>query len=148
MKAIIQRVTRAQVTIDGALHARIGPGLVVLLGIKTGDADHDAVYLAEKCASLRVFDDENGKMNRSVRDVGGSMLIISQFTLYGDTRKGNRPSFVDAAVPSEAEPLYEKFAAHARTLLGEAHIGTGVFRAAMDVELVNCGPVTITVESK
>jgi len=148
VKAVLQRVTRAQVTIDGTLHSRIGPGLMILLGIKTGDTEQDAVSLAEKCASLRIFDDENGKMNLSVRDVGGSMLIISQFTLYGDARKGNRPSFADAAVPSEAEPLYEKFAAHARTLLGGDRIATGVFRAAMDVELVNNGPVTITVESK
>jgi D-aminoacyl-tRNA deacylase len=148
MKAIVQRVTRAQVSIGGSLQSRIGPGLVVLLGIKTGDTDKDAVYLAEKCASLRIFEDEHEKMNLALRDVGGSMLVISQFTLYGDTRKGNRPSFVEAAIPSEAEPLYEKFTAHARVLLGEEKVQTGVFRAMMDVELVNSGPVTITVESK
>jgi D-aminoacyl-tRNA deacylase len=148
MKAIIQRVTRAHVTIDGSVHSAIGPGLVVLVGIKSGDTEKDAIFLAEKCASLRIFEDDNGKMNLSVCDVGGSMLIISQFTLYGDTRKGNRPSFVDAAVPAEAEPLYEKFAAHASILLGSERIKTGVFRAMMDVELVNSGPVTITIESK
>lgn len=148
MKALVQRVTRAQVTIGGSIHGAIGQGLVILLGIRTGDTEQDAVYLAEKCASLRIFEDENGKMNLSVRDVEGSVLVISQFTLYGDTRKGNRPSFIEAAVPSEAEPLYEKFSDTCRTLLGTEHVKTGVFRAMMDVELVNSGPVTVTVESK
>lgn len=148
MKAIIQRVTRAQVTIDGTLHSAIGPGLLLLLGIKTGDTEKDAAYLAEKCASLRIFEDENEKMNLSLRDTGGSMLVISQFTLYGDTRKGNRPSFIEAAPPAEAEPLYNIFLDCCRTLLGAEKIQSGVFRAMMDVELVNSGPVTITVESK
>ncbi|HLP18026.1 MAG TPA: D-aminoacyl-tRNA deacylase [Bacteroidota bacterium] len=148
MKALIQRVSRASVTIGGTLHSRIGPGLVILLGIKTGDTERDAVYVAEKCCSLRIFEDDQEKMNLSVRDVGGSLLVVSQFTLYGDTRKGNRPSFIDAAPPEAAEPLYERFVAHARMLLGEERVSTGVFRAMMDVELVNSGPVTVTVESK
>jgi D-tyrosyl-tRNA(Tyr) deacylase len=148
MKAIIQRVSRAQVTIGGTVHGAIGPGLMILLGIKTGDTEKDAAYLAEKCASLRIFEDENEKMNLAVRDCGGSMLVISQFTLYGDTRKGNRPSFIEAAPPAEAEPLYEYFLRCCRTLLGAEKVRSGVFRAMMDVELVNSGPVTVTVESK
>ncbi len=148
MKAVIQRVSRAQLTIDGAVRSSIGPGLVVLLGVKTGDTEKDADYLAEKCASMRIFEDAQEKMNLSVLDTGGSMLVVSQFTLYGDARKGNRPSFIEAAVPSVAEPLYERFVGRARTLLGAEHVQTGVFRAMMDVELVNSGPVTITIESK
>lgn len=148
MKAILQRVSRAQVTIHGLVHNAIGPGLVVLLGVGCGDTPQDSRALAERCASLRIFEDDNGKMNRSVLDVGGSMLIISQFTLYADTRRGNRPGFADAAIPSIAEPLYEQFASHACTLLGTERVKTGVFRAMMDVELVNSGPVTISLESR
>jgi D-aminoacyl-tRNA deacylase len=148
MKALIQRVSRASVTIDGSRCSDIGHGLVILLGIKTGDTERDAVYVAEKCCSLRIFEDDEEKMNLSVRDVTGSVLVISQFTLYGDTRKGNRPSFIDAAPPQVAEPLYEYFVSHMRTLLGDDRVRTGVFRAMMDVELVNTGPVTVTIESK
>ncbi|MGE5313797.1 MAG: D-aminoacyl-tRNA deacylase [Acidobacteriota bacterium] len=148
MKALVQRVTRASVTIGGAEHSRIGAGLVILLGIRTGDTERDAAYVAEKCCSLRIFEDAQEKMNLSVRDVDGSLLVISQFTLYADTRRGNRPSFVEAAPPETAEPLYEAFVAHARRLLGDEKVKTGVFRAMMDVELVNSGPVTVTVESK
>jgi D-aminoacyl-tRNA deacylase len=148
MKAIVQRVSRASVTIDGTVRGAIGQGLVILLGIRNGDAESDAAYLAEKCCALRIFEDEQEKMNLSVRDVNGSLLVISQFTLYGDTRKGNRPSFVDAAPPVVAEPLYDAFVSHARSLLGDERVKTGVFRAMMDVELVNSGPVTVTVESK
>jgi D-aminoacyl-tRNA deacylase len=148
MKALIQRVTRASVTIGDTLHSEIGPGLVILLGINAGDTERDAVFVAEKCCALRIFEDDQEKMNLSVRDVGGAVLVISQFTLYADTRKGNRPSFTEAAIPSVAEPLYEHFVEHARTLLGAERVKTGVFRAMMDVELNNSGPVTVSVESK
>ncbi|MEW5798029.1 MAG: D-aminoacyl-tRNA deacylase [Bacteroidota bacterium] len=148
MRAVIQRVSSASVTIDGNISGAIGNGLLILLGIKTGDTDSDARYLAEKCASLRIFEDAEEKMNRSVKDVSGSVLVVSQFTLYGDTRKGNRPSFIDAAPPAIAEPLYEYFVGQMRELLGNEKIATGVFRAMMDVTLVNSGPVTVIVESK
>lgn len=148
MKAVIQRVSSARVTIGGILHSQIGNGLVILLGIKTGDSETDGKFLAEKCASLRIFEDTEEKMNLSVKDVNGSVLIVSQFTLYGDTRKGNRPSFVEAAPPNIAEPLYEKFVGYLRELIGSEKVATGVFRAMMDVALVNDGPVTVIVESK
>jgi D-tyrosyl-tRNA(Tyr) deacylase len=148
MKAIIQRVSSASVTISGTEHSRIGKGLLILLGIKTGDTEADARYVAEKCAALRIFEDAEEKMNLSVNDVGGAVLVVSQFTIYGDTRKGNRPSFVDAAPPKTAEPLYDLFVSHMRTLVGNERVGTGVFRAMMDVALVNDGPVTVIVESK
>lgn len=148
MKAIIQRVSSAAVTIDSKEHSRIGKGLLILLGIKTGDGSPEALYLAEKCASLRIFEDAEGKMNLSVKETEGSILVVSQFTIYADTRKGNRPSFVDAAPPAIAEPLYEEFVMDLRKLLGEERVRTGVFRAMMDVALVNDGPVTVIVESK
>ncbi len=148
MRAVIQRVSSASVTIDGKVSGAIGNGLLILLGIKTGDTDSDAHYLAEKCAALRIFEDAEEKMNRSVKDISGSVLVVSQFTLYGDTRKGNRPSFIDAAPPAIAEPLYENFVSHIRSLLGTEKVATGVFRAMMDVTLVNSGPVTVIVESK
>lgn len=148
MRAVVQRVSSAGVTVDGAAVSSIGPGLLILLGIRNGDAEREAEYVAEKCASLRIFEDDEGKMNRSLRDTMGEALVVSQFTLYGDTRKGNRPSFVDAAPPQTAEPLYEHFVRHLRSLLGESKVSTGVFRAMMDVSLVNSGPVTVTVESK
>ncbi len=145
---MIQRVSSASVTIGGTMHCQIGRGLVILLGIKSGDSDADGKYVAEKCASLRIFEDDQEKMNLSVRDVNGSVLIVSQFTLYGDTRKGNRPSFVEAAPPDIAEPLYEKFVGDLRELIGSERVSTGVFRAMMDVALVNDGPVTVIIESK
>ena len=148
MRALIQRVSSASVTIDGILHGQIGQGLVIFLGIKTNDTDAEGKYLAEKCTALRIFEDAEEKMNLSVKDVNGSVLIVSQFTLYGDTRKGNRPSFVDAAPPLIAEPLYEKFVEHLKVSLGPEKVATGVFRAMMDVALVNDGPVTVIVESK
>jgi D-tyrosyl-tRNA(Tyr) deacylase len=146
MRALIQRVSSASVTISGNVHGQIGHGLLILLGIKTGDTETDGNYLAEKCAAIRIFEDGEGKMNLSVKDVDGSALVVSQFTLYGDTRKGNRPGFTDGAPPQIAEKLYESFAGHLRTLLGPEKVATGVFRAMMDVALVNNGPVTVMVE--
>ncbi|MFA6457753.1 MAG: D-aminoacyl-tRNA deacylase [Bacteroidota bacterium] len=148
MRALIQRVSSASVLIDGKIHGQIGPGMLILLGVKTGDTEADGKYLAEKCAALRVFEDQEEKMNLSVREINGSVLVVSQFTLYGDTRKGNRPSFTDAAPPQIAEQLYENFVSHLRTLLGPEKVATGAFRAMMEVSLVNNGPVTVIVESK
>ena len=148
MRALVQRVKRCSVSIDGKLTSSIGMGLLVFLGVKNGDAEVDAEYLAERCASLRIFDDEARKMNLSVKDVLGEAMVVSQFTLYGDTRKGNRPSYTDAASQKIAEVLYDHFAEHLRKLLGEKRVATGVFRAMMDVELVNDGPVTLILESK
>jgi D-tyrosyl-tRNA(Tyr) deacylase len=148
MKAIVQRVSSASVTIAGERYSHIEKGLLILLGIKNGDTIDDAKYVAEKCAALRIFEDAEEKMNRSVKDVHGSIMIVSQFTIYGDTRKGNRPSFVDAAPPQIAEPLYEQFVEHMRSLLGTEKVVTGVFRAMMEVSLINDGPVTVIVESK
>lgn len=148
MRALIQRVSSASVTIDGKIHSSIGKGLLILLGIKTTDTETEVQYLAEKCVALRIFEDTEEKMNLSVKDVGGSVMIVSQFTLYADTRKGNRPSFVDAAPPAAAEPLYERFVQAMSALIGTEKVATGVFRAMMDVALVNDGPVTVIVESK
>ena len=148
MKVVVQRVSSASVSIDGKLHSSIGKGLLVLLGVTTGDGDAEAKYLAEKCAALRIFEDAEEKMNLSVKDVDGAVLAVSQFTLYGDARKGNRPSFVEAAPPHVAEPLYEKFVSYLTAILGEEKVATGVFRAMMDIQLVNAGPVTIIIESK
>ncbi|MCX6135551.1 MAG: D-aminoacyl-tRNA deacylase [Ignavibacteriales bacterium] len=148
MRALIQRVKRCSVTIDGSMHSAIGPGVLVLLGVKQGDQAADAEYLADRCAALRIFEDAQGKMNLSVKDVGGSVMVVSQFTLYGDTRKGNRPSYSEAAAPESAELLYDHFAGRIKELLGAEKTATGVFRAMMNVELVNDGPVTVMVESK
>jgi len=148
MRAVIQRVKKCSVTIDGTMASSIEAGMLVLLGVKKGDAETDAEYLAERCLTLRIFNDTEGKMNLSVSDVGGSVMVVSQFTVYGDTRKGNRPSYIDAAEPGIAEKLYEHFTACIRTSLGEQRVATGVFRAMMDVELTNDGPVTVIVESK
>ncbi len=143
MRAVVQRVTRASVTVDGEVVGEIGNGLVVLLGISRDDTEKDATYLVEKIAALRIFDDE---MNVSVRDVAGGLLIVSQFTLYGDVRRGLRPSWIDAAAPEIAEPLYDFFVAQARQLI--ARVATGSFRAMMLLELVNDGPVTILLDSR
>lgn len=148
MRALIQRVKRSSVTINGKLHSSIGPGLLILVGVKQTDVDQDADYLADRCAALRIFEDSEGKMNLSVNETGGSIMVVSQFTLYADTRKGNRPSYSDAAGPELAETLYNRFVSRLSATLGQERIATGVFRAMMEVELVNDGPVTVTVESK
>lgn len=147
MRILIQRVRRAQVGIGGRVRSSIGPGLLVLVGIGPDDGEDDVRYLCEKLAKLRIFDDEAGVMNRSVVDAGGDVLVVSQFTLYASTRKGNRPSYVRAAGPEVAVPLYERFVAVAGELLGRP-VRTGVFGADMQVELVNDGPVTIWIDSK
>ena len=139
MRALVQRVSRASVEVDGRPVAEIGRGLLVLLGVRRGDGEAEADRMTAKLRSLRVFEDGDGRMNLAVDDVGGEVLCVSQFTLYGDTRKGNRPSFVDAAPPEEAEPLYE------RVRDGLAAKG-GSFGARMAVELVNDGPVTVLIE--
>ena len=131
---------------DGSVASEIGQGLVLLVGVGTSDGPEDAAALAEKCAHLRIFEDDAGKMNRSALEVGGEVLAISQFTLYGDARKGRRPSFVEAAPPERARPLYEAFVEHLRGL--GLRVGTGVFGAHMHVEIHNDGPVTIMVESR
>jgi D-tyrosyl-tRNA(Tyr) deacylase len=146
MRAVVQRVTRAKVTIDGKTVGEIQKGLVVLLGIARDDVEHDASYLANKIVALRIFDDEEGKMNLSLKDCEGGVLVVSQFTLYGDVRRGLRPSWIDAAAPEVAEPLYEFFCAELRKKL--THVATGGFRQMMLVELINDGPVTILVDSK
>jgi len=146
MRAVIQRVTRASVRVGGELVGEIGPGLVVLVGVGREDAAEDARYLAEKVATLRVFDDEGGRMNRSVVEAGGALLVVSQFTLYGDVRRGRRPSWIDSAQPEAAEPLYDLFVAEARARAGR--VETGSFRRMMEVELVNDGPVTILLDSR
>ncbi|MGZ5481641.1 MAG: D-aminoacyl-tRNA deacylase [Pyrinomonadaceae bacterium] len=145
MRAVIQRVTRAKVSVDGEVIGEIGNGLVVLVGIARDDTKVEAAYLVDKMANLRIFDDEDGKMNLSVKDVGGALLIISQFTLYGDVRRGLRPSWIDAAPPEVAGPLYDFFVRQARSTVDE--VATGKFQAMMQVELVNDGPVTILVDS-
>jgi D-tyrosyl-tRNA(Tyr) deacylase len=139
VRALVQRVSEASVSVEGERVARIGPGLLVLLGVRSGDTEAQADRLAAKLLALRIFEDAAGRMNLSVGDAGGELLCVSQFTLYGDTRKGNRPSFVDAAPPDEAEPLYERV----RDALGAQG---GVFGARMAVELVNDGPVTLLIE--
>ncbi|OWR29342.1 D-tyrosyl-tRNA(Tyr) deacylase [Saccharibacillus sp. O23] len=146
MKMVIQRCKSASVEVGGSTVGNIGHGLMILVGVTDGDTEKDARYLADKAAGLRIFEDESGKMNHSVEDVGGSILSVSQFTLYGDCRKGRRPNFMAAARPEPAEALYEAFneALRARGLKVE----TGVFGAMMDVSLVNWGPVTLIVDSK
>ncbi len=146
MRAVVQRVIRAKVTVDDHSVGEIGHGLVVLLGIARDDTKLDAAYLAEKISALRIFDDEAGKMNLSLKDRNGGMLIVSQFTLYGDVRRGLRPSWIEAAAPEIAEPLYDFFVRQARTKISE--VASGSFRAMMQVELVNDGPVTILLDSK
>ena len=146
MRAVIQRVSRAKVTVAGEVTGEIGMGLLVLLGVGQQDAESSADYLADKTAGLRIFEDDAGKMNRSVVDVGGAVLVVSQFTLYGDVRKGKRPSFDDAARPEKARALYERFVERIRA--AGLRCETGRFQEMMQVELVNDGPVTILVDSE
>jgi D-tyrosyl-tRNA(Tyr) deacylase len=146
MRAVVQRVTRASIRVEGETVGEIGNGLVVLLGVARDDTEKDAEYLAEKVASLRVFDDSEGRMNLSVKDAGGALLVVSQFTLYGDVRRGLRPSWIEAAAPEIAEPLYEFFVTRAKAYIDE--VATGRFRSMMQVELVNDGPVTILLDSR
>ena len=145
MRAVVQRVSRARVTVNDFVAGEIGHGLLVLVGVGHGDAEEDATYLAEKIAGLRIFEDSDGKMNRSVQDVGGTVLAVSQFTLYGDARKGKRPSFDGAAPPGEARRLYEFFVGRVQAL--GLRCETGRFQEMMQVELVNEGPVTILLDS-
>ena len=145
MRAVVQRVTRASVTVDGKTVGEIGNGLVVLVGIARDDTKVEAAYLIDKITNLRIFDDEEGKMNVSVKDVGGGLLIISQFTLYGDVRRGLRPSWIDAAPPEVAGPLYDFFVRQAQSAIDK--VASGKFQAMMQVELVNDGPVTILLDS-
>jgi len=146
MRAVVQRVTRAKVTVEGDTIGEIQKGLVVLLGIARDDAEDDASYLARKIVALRIFDDEQGKMNLSLQDCGGGALVVSQFTLYGDVRRGLRPSWIDAAAPEIAQPLYDFFCSEIRKHLD--NVATGSFRQMMQVELVNDGPVTILLDSR
>jgi D-tyrosyl-tRNA(Tyr) deacylase len=146
MRAVVQRVTRASVTIDGEIVGEIEHGLVVLLGIARDDTKADADYLVPKIIALRIFDDAEGRMNVSVKDIDGGLLIVSQFTLYGDVRRGLRPSWSDAAAPEIAEPLYDYFVETTRKLLGR--VETGSFRKMMLVELANDGPVTLLLDSR
>jgi D-tyrosyl-tRNA(Tyr) deacylase len=146
MRAVIQRVSRASVSVDGKCAASIGRGLLVLLGIGLEDTETDAAYLADKVTHLRVFPDENGQMNLSALEVGGALLVVSQVTLFGDCRKGRRPSFSQAAAPETAERLYRSFVTKCRER--GLPVDEGVFRAMMDVDLVNDGPVTLLLDSR
>jgi len=145
MRAVVQRVSRARVTVAGSVAGEIAAGLVILLGVGLDDTSAIAVKIAERIANLRIFEDDQGKMNRSLLDAGGSALVVSQFTLYGDARGQRRPSFVAAAPPEQAKKLYEEFSEALRTL--GITVATGVFQAMMSVELVNEGPVTILLDS-
>ncbi|HEX8846829.1 MAG TPA: D-aminoacyl-tRNA deacylase [Pyrinomonadaceae bacterium] len=146
MRAVLQRVTRARVRVEGEITGEIDKGLVVLLGIAGDDTQQDVKYMVEKIVGLRMFDDAEGRMNLSVLETGGALLIVSQFTLFGDVRRGRRPSWSEAAPPEIAEPLYESFVAEARRLI--ENVGTGSFRRMMQVELVNDGPVTLLLDSR
>jgi len=146
VRAVVQRVSRAEVRVDGRATGSIGRGLAVLLGVAREDGEDDARLLADKIAALRVFEDAAGKMNLALAEVAGGVLVVSQFTLLGDARKGNRPSFVEAAAPQAANALYERFCALVREK--GLPVATGVFRATMEVELVNDGPVTILLDSR
>lgn len=146
MRACVQRVSEASVTVDGEITGAIGHGLLILLGVTDDDENTDVQYMAEKTIALRIFEDDEGKMNRSLIDVGGKMLVVSQFTLLGDCRKGRRPSFVHAAPPEKGERLYEEFVAHVRS--HGVEVATGRFRAHMDVASINDGPVTMLLDSR
>ena len=149
MRALVQRVTEGSVRIvEQKYYSEIKKGMVILLGVKEGDTEDDLNFVADKCSNLRIFEDENEKMNLSLKDINGEVLVISQFTLFGDARKGNRPSFTDAARPDVAEAMYEKFIARMESNLGNDKVKSGVFGAMMMVKIFNDGPVTILVESK
>jgi D-tyrosyl-tRNA(Tyr) deacylase len=145
MRAVIQRVSEASVTVDGKLVGKIGRGVLVLLGVSQKDTEKDVAYLVDKILNLRIFEDENGKMNLSLLEVGGQMLVVSQFTLYGDVRRGKRPSFTEAASPEKAKKLYELFVQESSKSLND--IQTGIFQEMMSVHLTNEGPVTILIDS-
>lgn len=147
MRAVIQRVTKASVTIEGKINGQIESGLLVLMGIEDADTDEDVEWLSSKIVNLRIFNDENGVMNISVKDIAGSILLISQFTLHGSTKKGNRPSYLKASKPEVAIPIYEKMIKQLSIDLGK-EIQTGIFGAEMKVELLNDGPVTIVIDTK
>jgi len=149
LRVVVQRVSEGGVEIrENNYSQSIKKGLVILLGIKDGDTEKDAEYLADKCCNLRIFQDENDKMNLSLNNVSGEVLIISQFTLYGDARKGNRPSFIESAKPERAIPLYEKFIDRVKENIGNEKVKTGIFGAMMSVKIINDGPVTILIDSK
>ena len=146
MRAVVQRVLKSSVVVDGETIGKIGSGLIVLLGVEKEDTERDVKYMVHKVLGLRIFPDDEGKMNRSLQDINGQLLVVSQFTLMGDTRKGNRPSFIHAADPETGNRLYERFVDQAR---GQGtHVETGQFQADMKVELVNDGPVTILLDSR
>lgn len=147
MIGLVQRVSEASVTVDGEIKGSIDHGLVILLGIHRTDTESEVKWMAKKCANLRIFRDDQNKMNRSLLVTGGSALVVSQFTLYGNADKGNRPSFTEAAPPEIAEPLYVQFVGELSSLLGKP-VATGIFGAMMDVHLVNDGPVTISLERR
>jgi D-tyrosyl-tRNA(Tyr) deacylase len=149
LKVVVQRVSSGSVLIKSENYSReINKGFVILLGIRNGDTEENALFLADKCTSLRVFEDINDKMNLSLKDIDGEVLIISQFTLYGDPQHGNRPSFIEAAKPDIAIPLYDKFVKRMKDNLGEEKIKEGIFGAMMEVKIINDGPVTIIIDSK
>lgn len=145
MRAVIQRVSRAKVTVDGEITGEIGKGILIFIGVSREDSEKEALYLLEKTLNLRIFEDAEGKMNLSLLGAQGELLVVSQFTLYGDARKGRRPSYIEAALPEKAESLYNFFVAEARRQI--AKVETGRFQTMMDVELVNDGPVTILLDS-
>lgn len=147
MRVVVQKVSEAKVTVKGKLVSSIGKGLLVLLGIEDADTEDDIDWLVKKIVQLRIFNDENGVMNRSVQEVDGDIIVVSQFTLHANTKKGNRPSYIRAAKPDIAVPMYEKFIARTEKVLGKK-VGTGIFGATMDVSLVNDGPVTLIIDSK
>ena len=149
MKAVVQRVSSGGVLIKSENYERgIKQGFVILLGIRESDTENDSIFLADKCANLRIFEDQNEKMNLSLKDINGEVLVISQFTLYGDTQHGNRPSFTLAAKPDIAIPLYEKFVKRMKENLGEVKVKEGIFGEMMEVRIINDGPVTIIIDSK
>ena len=147
MRALVQRVSEASVTVDGKVVAHTGVGLLVFLGVETEDTTADIAWLAPKIANLRIFNDDKGVMNRSLQDVQGGLIVVSQFTLHAQTKKGNRPSYIRAARPDQAVPLYEAFVKQMETLL-KRRVGTGIFGADMKVSLLNDGPVTIWIDTK